>query len=854
MDDIESKLEAVSKIKDITKLKDMPEKKRCATLIDTDYIIRNDTTLIRLQFKGKDTVFYLYDVFEPYFYVDAPESEIENLLKVEVDHRGQKIKIKRIEVVEREVEGELRKVLKVIAHHPPHIPDLRNALKDLRAWEYNILFGRRYMIDKAIGPLMKLYYRRKGRLIVGIDKTKTHTPKFRMMSFDIETYNPQGAPRAKQDPAIMISYSTSASEEDAKVLTYKKIDVDYSRDCGNEKNMIEEFSKDLKEYDPAILVGYNSTNFDLPYLGDRATVTKARLEMGRDGSSFTIKKRGIRDIGKIQGRIYIDLFPLLRFLSFIGAVKLTRYTLAAAYEGVTGKESRWKSDMDRLEIWKIWDEEKELPDLAKYSRIDASATYELAEHVLPLELEMSRVTHMPPTDVIGATSSQLVESLLMFEAARRGAIVPNKPSDHEVAARMQNPIEGAFVKQPNPGIYENIIVFDFRGLYPSIIISHNIDPFTLNKTGVQDSDCHVSPTGAKFAKEPRGLIPDVLEKVITTRGKLKDELKRLEQGTDEYKAVWARQQSLKILANSYYGYLAFARSRYYSRSAAESVTAWGRHFITKTGEDAEKNGFKVLYQDTDSVFMLLGDKSREDATAWMKKVNETLPGTMELEYEGFFPRGVFVSKKVEAGKAATGAKKKYAMIDDKGRLKIRGFELVRRDWSVVAKETQRAVLDAILKDGSKEKAVKIVRDVVNEIRDGKMPIEKFVIETQLTKKIEDYEVKSPELAAALKYNATGKGEKLGQGSIIRFVITRNGGVDASLYSQCKNFKATASKSGSKGTVSEKAEVLDTAKDYDAEYYISHQIIPSVLKILRELGVSEDDLKLEGKQTGLDAFF
>ena len=825
------------------------KKVRSAILIDADYVIKNDKTYVRLQMKAK-SVFYLYDEYLPYFYVDAPKAEIEHILKVSAEFRGERIRPLKAEQVEKELEGKMQKVLKVYFKHPFYVPTMREALKKYRRWEYDILFGRRYMIDKNIGPLMKIKYERLGKTLLKVLKTEDAITSFRMLSFDIETYNPLGAPRPKKDPAIMISYATSEKLHDAHVLTYKHIEGEkYAKDCKDEKGMIEALSAAIKEHDPEIITGYNSTNFDLPYLGERAAQTKAKLEFGRDGSSFEIKRRGIREVGKIQGRIYIDLFPLLRFLSFIGAVKLTRFTLEAAYQGVVGKETKWKEDMDRLEIYKMWDDKKMHPKLAQYSRIDAQATWELAKKVLPLELEMSKVTRVPPSDVVGATSSQLVESLLMHEAAQRGAIVPNKPDDAAAQARMKNPIEGAFVKTPNPGIYENIMVFDFRGLYPSIIISHNIDPFTLNPKGVAQKDCYVSPTGAKFAKHPRGIIPDVLEKVITTRGKLKDELKKLKPDTEEYMAVWARQQSLKILANSYYGYLAFARSRYYSREAAESVTAWGRHFITKTGEDAKNAGFELLYQDTDSAFLLLGDRKKEDAIKWMKKVNEGLPGTMELELEGFFPRGVFVSKKAEAKGGAKGAKKKYAMVDEKGKIKIRGFELVRRDWSLVAKETQRAVLEAILKDGSKEKAVKIVKDIVDKIRAGKMPLEKMVMETQLVKKFADYEAKSPELAAALKYNLKGKGEKLGQGSIVRFVITHSGGAPADLYKECKKLKQTKATT-SKASVSDKAEVLELATDYDADYYINHQIIPSVLRILKELGVSEHDLKMEGKQSTL----
>ncbi len=851
-----------------------PVKKRSGVLLETDYIIKNNETRVRLQMKGK-RLYYLYDRYEPYFYLDAPASKIPELMKSSVLHRGLRITAAHMEEVEREVEGKKRKVLKVYAHHPPEVPDLRTAFKDYHAWEYNIIFGRRYMMDKGLAPLSRLTYERQGKRLLKILKTAEANPTFRTMTFDIETYNPLGAPRAAQDPCIMISYATSM--HDGKVLTYKSIkDRPFVKDCISEKGMIEEFGRVMDKVDPEVLSGYNSTQFDLPYLQTRADHLRTPLHLGRDGSTFKVRKRGIREVARVQGRIYVDLFPLLRFLSFIGAVKVSRFTLENAYAELTGHKSVLKEQMDRLDIYKMWDDPHRVGPLADYAQGDAHITWELTQLVLPLELEMARVTRLSPSDVVGATSSQLVESLLMCEAVARGAIVPNKPTDEEAKARELNPIEGAYVKTPSPGIYENMVVFDFRGLYPSIIIAHNIDPFTLNCSDCK-GDGYISPTGAHFCKKHRGLIPDVLAKVMKARAELKDKLKKLEPGSDEYRAMFARQQTLKILANSYYGYLAFSRSRYYSRSAAESVTAWGRQFIMQTGEKAEKAGFKLLYQDTDSCFLLMGDKKKEDVLEWMKHVNADLPHGMELELEAFYPRGVFVSKKVtgavgtnsDSAAKTTGAKKKYALIDDKGRIKIRGFELVRRDWSVIARETQRRVLEAILKDGSKERAVAIVREVVAEIRAGKMPLEKFAIETQLVKPLDKYEVMSPELAAALKHNKRGKGERMGQGSVVRYVITRSGGghgTELSAHSGKEEKKKTGAKPAAKPTksaskskssktsVSDKAELLEYAKDYDPDYYIDHQIIPTVLKILKELGVEEEDLKRGGKQSGLESFF
>jgi DNA polymerase I len=210
----------------------------------------------------------------------------------------------------------------------------------------------------------------------------------------------------------------------------------------------------------------------------------------------------------------------------------------------------------------------------------------------------------------------------------------------------------------------------------------------------------------------------------------------------------------------------------------------------------------------------------------MDDVNASLPEKMELELEGFYTRGVFVSKK---GAEERGAKKKYALIGEDGRIKIRGFELVRRDWSDIAKETQLKVLEAILKEGSKEKAVRIVRETVSDLEKGKVPLEKLAISTQLKRDPASYEVKSPELSAAKKMLKAGM--PVESGSIIQFVI------------------------GKKGTsISEKAVPLDLAKDYDTEYYINNQVLPAVMKILKELGYDEYSMKVGGKQKSLDSYF
>jgi len=1171
-----------------------------AVLIDVDYKVSNGKALVRLLLKGK-RFFRLYDEYEPYFYVDAPKAAEKEIMAAKANSREKEVAPTRCERVKMNVLGKEKEIWKVYCELPYDVPHISGLIaKSYPVYENTIPFGRRYMIDKGLAPFMQLTYEREGKMLKKILKKEEAAPRLRTMSFDIETYNPKGTPRPEKDEVIMISYEF---EGERKVITSKKIDRDFVVACKDEREMIAKFLEIVKEKDVEVLLGYNSAVFDLPYLKARAEANGLEFAIGRDGSSFRLQKKGMREAAEITGRIHIDLYPVVRFMGFIGAFRISKYSLENAYEELTGKK---KLMVGKLDIWKMWDDKNLAGELADYSRFDAAATMEIGNLLLPLLMEMGRLTRLPLFDVAGATAGQLVESLLIQKSFEHGVVVPNKPIDSVAAERELEPIKGAFVKLPQPGIYENLSVFDFRGLYPSIITSHNIDPFTVNPPkSVPDSECYISPNGHRFAKKPRGLIPLVLEELISMRAKIKKQLKGADKDSKEYGALFARAQSLKILANSYYGYLAYARSRWYSRECAESVTAWGRHYIQETIDKAIRAGFEVLYGDslppdrkiivmepsgavkiacigefveehkkdaasyktlafdgrklvfarikraiahhypagkgglleiatsrgrtavtpqhsvykyeggikladarelkkgdflisltnapapeiykeghvfdvarmplgpisrelrlyegklgsmakkgacpycgnfafvetknakgwriprywaltkelawllgffaaegsssknlemigsfgkrigkamhlqqraltalfaygfglgkgscgkrvpdfilnaeeklraaflegyfegsgakcrdprhkahfqkistkspelaiglqylfkslpsrqknafgkriehvywryrkgkrgiielrfqaakgrkfanfclaeikeikpvryagavydlevegahnfvdaeglilvhnTDSIFLLLGSKKKEDALAFMKKVNDELPGGMELELEGFYPRGVFVTKKL-AGEKETGAKKKYALIGEDGRIRIRGFELVRRDWSAIAKTTQRRVLEAILKHGSKEMAAKIVKEVIERLKGGSVPIEELAIYTQLRKDPGKYDVKSPELAAAQK--AIARGMSIERGAVIGYVITRRG-----------------------SSISEKAQLAEFAQDYDPAYYIDHQVLPAVLKILKELGYKEDDLKFKGEQKGLGSFF
>jgi len=209
---------------------------------------------------------------------------------------------------------------------------------------------------------------------------------------------------------------------------------------------------------------------------------------------------------------------------------------------------------------------------------------------------------------------------------------------------------------------------------------------------------------------------------------------------------------------------------------------------------------------------------KEKADEFLNFINNDLPEGMELEFEGFYDRGFFVTKK------------RYALIENDN-IVVKGLELVRRDWAPIAKKTQEKVLFAILKDGSPEKAIEIVKGVVQDIKKGNVKLEDLVIHTQLTRNPDEYVQKAPHVLAAQK--AIKRGRKVERGSIIRYVVVKG-----------------------KEAISKRAEPIEDVDiaNYDPSYYIDNQLLPAVSRILDALGYSNDEIAHSEKQSSLDAFF
>nr|4FM2_A Chain A, DNA polymerase 1 [Pyrococcus abyssi GE5] len=776
----------------------VPAGSHAGMIIAADYITEDGKPIIRIFKKEKGEFKVEYDrTFRPYIYaLLKDDSAIDEVKKITAERHGKIVRITEVEKVQKKFLGRPIEVWKLYLEHPQDVPAIREKIREHPAvvdiFEYDIPFAKRYLIDKGLTPM-------------------EGNEELTFLAVDIETLYHEGEEFGK-GPIIMISY---ADEEGAKVITWKSIDLPYVEVVSSEREMIKRLVKVIREKDPDVIITYNGDNFAFPYLLKRAEKLGIKLPLGRDNSEPKMQRMGDSLAVAIKGRIHFDLFPVIR-----RTINLPTYTLEAVYEAIFGKS---KEKVYAHEIAEAWETGKGLERVAKYSMEDAKVTFELGKEFFPMEAQLARLVGQPVWAVSRSSTGNLVEWFLLRKAYERNELAPNKPDEREYERRLRESYEGGYVKEPEKGLWEGIVSLDFRSLYPSIIITHNVSPDTLNRENCKEYD--VAPqVGHRFCKDFPGFIPSLLGNLLEERQKIK---KRMKESKDpvEKKLLDYRQRAIKILANSYYGYYGYAKARWYCKECAESVTAWGRQYIDLVRRELESRGFKVLYIDTDGLYATIPgakhEEIKEKALKFVEYINSKLPGLLELEYEGFYARGFFVTKK------------KYALIDEEGKIVTRGLEIVRRDWSEIAKETQAKVLEAILKHGNVDEAVKIVKEVTEKLSKYEIPPEKLVIYEQITRPLSEYKAIGPHVAVAKRLAA--KGVKVKPGMVIGYIVLRGD-----------------------GPISKRAiaiEEFDPKKHkYDAEYYIENQVLPAVERILRAFGYRKEDLKYQKtKQVGLGAW-
>ena len=757
---------------------------------------------------------------------------ISKIQKIRLDTKARKTKVESVELHEKNYLGKKVKALKIFATNYKDLHDIADKLglpEIEKRRGYDLGITTHYIIEKNILPLN--WYEISGEVLNnslefgGIDSIlevdlclklekvkKILDKKFKpkILSYDIET----DALKIGEGEILMISL---VSDNFKKVLTWKKTSgkkpsyVEYVKD---ETELLEKFVEYVKKVSPDFLTGYFSDGFDLPYIKARAEKHKIKLPLGLDGTQPKFS-RGINLTGKINGIVHVDLLKFLRtaYSQYMQTETLSLNEVSKEFLGDTKKDfkMRHSSNLKTMD-WKQYYE---------YNLHDSVLVFNLFEKFWPDLLEFSKVIQEPIFEISRNGLSKQVESYILHNLKKFNEIPEKRPTHDEIRERRQRPhSEGAFVFEPKPGLYEKIAVFDFTSMHTSIIVSFNLSKATLLEKKEKDSfespeiNYKGKPTKFYFEKKP-GFFPTLVKEIFEKRKQFKEQYKKKPNTITK-----ARSNAFKLLSASVHGYIAFFGARYFSAEASNSILAFVRKLNKDAIEKTQKAGYQVIYADTDSVAFSLGDKTQKQALEFLKKLNAKLPGIMELESDGFFERGLWVTTRA----GITGAKKKYALIDKQGKIKIRGFETVRRDWCKLAREVQNKVIRQILKEGNEKKSLEYVKEIIKKIKQRQIDKEDLIIRTQLKKPISEYLAITPHVVAAKKMQE--QEIPISQGNLIEYFI--------------------AEVPGKKKLVRDRVKLPDEKGEYDIKYYLENQVLPAVENIFQVFDINIREV-IEGKK-------
>ena len=567
----------------------------------------------------------------------------------------------------------------------------------------------------------------------------------------------------------------------------------------------------------------------------------------------------------MKGRVVVDALPLVR-----RAFSLKQYTLRAVSKELLNRE---KLDVPPLEMEEYWfDTGEKFRKFVDYARRDAELALELILNLRLLDkyIALAQVSGSLLQEIVDGGQTSMVETLLLREFGLRDRVLLPKPDDGVSAERyeMSSDLKGGEVLEPKKGLLENVLLLDYKSLYPTIMMAHNLCYSTVVTGDTPDGATIKPPSGGEFVPPDvyKGIVPSILEDLLNQRSLTKQRM-RSTSDENEYRVLDATQLAVKILLNSFYGYSGYARARLYNLTLANAVTSFGRSNILNTREIINNTIRKIVlrsgaallldeagelsphdkvvelsvaYGDTDSVFVHCQstmDLSLEEVSLVGNRLSDivsaSLPDPMELEFESIAKRALLI------------AKKRYALWlfeprnsgwEDK--IKVKGMETVRRDWCELTSVTLNRVLELVLIEGNVDRAVEHVRKVVNNVRnldpakDSEI-IESLILTRTLTRKSESYKNKQPHLTVAEKLKErTGVMPSIG--TRIPFVITAG-----------------------KGLFVDRAEDPDYVREHnipiDVDYYIKKQILPPVERILEVFGVKLSSLDFDSKQKGLFDF-
>ncbi|HVP16923.1 MAG TPA: DNA polymerase domain-containing protein [candidate division Zixibacteria bacterium] len=775
-------------------------------LLDINYEAKDESSEIWLWgiTSGGERVLIVDRNFVPYFYA-AVADDADPAKVVEEIITSHCVLAAKPEIVERRLFGKPLKAVKIYCKNAEGMTKCAKQVREFEGvkdcFEDDIRVAMRYLIDNDVVPCgwHEIEATEEANTLgVRIDKVysaksfpkpieKIEAPPLRVLGFSIICYSREGSPKPDRNPIIIISVATNSGEQ-------KQFLADENR---NDKPVLEAFMNYVESFDPDIIVGYGVNAQDWQYLTARCKKLGLHLRVDR---AKTEPHGSVYGHVSLNGRINLDLAD---YADEFPEVKVKTLANLADYLGIMKVENRIL--VEDIDFADYWDAQAKRGDLKQFSMDNTCCIMGITETILDFAMQLSNLVCLPLDHVGTAAAGFRVEWFLIKRTHKLNELVPRR------VEQPYRPYAGGLVLQPKPGLHENIAVLDFKSMYPNIMIAYNLSPDTYvsPKDPEPPGGVYVAPeVKHKFRKQPPGFYKEVLSYLIGVRNEVRLEMKDLQPKSVEYRVLDARQKAVKVITNASYGYAGWSGARWYMKPVAEAAAAWGRNTILTAIEMTEKDKLKVVYGDTDSIFI---ENQPDRVEKLTKEIGKKLG--LEIKPDKVYVRIFF-----------TEAKKRYAGLLPDGRLDIVGMEVVRGDWATIAKNVQEKVLEIILKEQSPKKAVDFVHQFIYELQQKRVPYRDLVIWKTLSKPAEDYEVRASHVEAAKMLRA--KGWELSVGDKIGYVVVCGEG---RLYERVKPY------------------TLASYDDVDIEYYVSKQVVPAAARILESFGVTEEQLL--GKKTG-----
>ena len=703
------------------------------------------------------------------------------------------------------------RVVRVDVPTPQDAPPLRDRLQaeGVRTFEADVRFAVRYLIDRDIrGGCAILGPHTKGERVTRVYDNPVLAPADvrlapSVLSFDIET-----DPKATRLLAIAVYGETPAGRVDEVYIVdgQGRSMPAGAIGCPTESEALDAFAARVRALDPDVLTGWNVIDFDLAALLRFARRLKRPLRLGRDDGAVRVRPaRGYFGSGDatVPGRLVLDGMDLVR-----GAfVRMEDYSLNGVARAVLGegKVALGNDGDNRAEAISARYQD-DLETFANYARADARLALEIVEKLdlVTLAFARSRLTGTTPDRVAASIASF---DFLYLAALRKRRIVA--PSVRSGDARVSRHQAGGHVFEPVTGIHNNVWVFDFKSLYPSVIRTFNMDPLAFAPPSAASAASHIRVSDEAAFRRGDAILPSILDGLFPQREAAK-------KAGDS-----VASQAIKILMNSFYGVLGTPACRFHNVAIANAVTGIGRHLLQWSKAWFEARGFDVLYGDTDSVFVRSGMDVAEARTAGpelaaaiTEAVGAHIRGRwdvasrLEMEFEKLY-RKLFLPP-VRHGSA--GARKRYAgLVDGQAAVEFVGLEVVRRDWTELAKDVQRELYARLFANRPVED---YLARTAAALRAGELDA-KLTYHKGLRKAPAAYTANTPpHVAAALKSQRNGR--------IVAYVVTVAG-----------------------------PEPLDALEhEPDREHYLNKQVRPVAAPVLGALGLDFDRAVGDDRQTTL----